>query len=129
MKLLFLIPFGVALILAGIGIYLIRSHEVMLSVYAYETDALITDMRRRAKYYHPVFEYDYSGKHYRKVSTIGTNPPLYQTGQAVKIKLSPENPEKFTVTGGKMTNFVSLILFCIAGVFCLSALIMLIVLP
>ena len=129
MKLLFLIPFGVAVLLAMIGIFLIRSHEQKLVLYTHETDALITDMRRRGTYYHPVFEYDYSGQHYRKVSAVGTSPPLYQTGQAVKIKLNPENPEKFTVTGGKMTNFVSLILFCIAGVFCLSALIMLIVLP
>ncbi len=129
MKLLFLIPFGVAVLLAIIGVFLIRFHEQKLVLYTHETDALITDMRRRGTYYHPVFEYDYGGQHYRKVSTVGTSPPLYQTGQAVKIKLNPENPEKFTVMSGKMTNFASLILFCIAGVFCLSALIMLIVLP
>ncbi len=122
----FLLPFGTALILAAIGIYLLRSHEVMLKRYSCETDAFISEIRHRGTYYYPVFEYDYAGQHFQKRSTVGTSPPMYQAGQSVKIKIDPENPEKFITIDGKISKFAAVILFLIAGFFGIASIFILI---
>lgn len=42
--------------------------------------------------YAPVLEYSYNGKSYRWTSYVSTNPPRFEVGQKVSVKIDPDNP-------------------------------------
>ncbi len=63
--------------------------------------------------YRPVFEYTYNGKNYVRESNISSDPPEYEIGETVKLKIDPDDPNKFYDPSSKV---ISVIGFVFAGV-------------
>jgi len=121
----FSIIFGlVGLLLIGIGVFIKQSYKKKLQTYTIETEATVTDMRRTGNGSSPVFEYIHDYQVFRKNSSVSTNPPMYQVGDVIKIRINPENPKQFVPVDDKIGKFASMILFIIGGVFIFSAIIL-----
>ncbi len=67
--------------------------------------------------YRPRFIYTYNGIEYDVVSNTASNPPKFEIGDIVELKINPENPRKFYVPSDKTTNFIGIIFLVVSGVF------------
>lgn len=65
----------------------------------------------------PVLEFEFAGGMRRAVGSVGSNPPGHKVGDAVEIRVNPDDPDEFVVAGGKAELLVSLALFGFGVVF------------
>ncbi len=114
LSILFFVSWLVAIPIA-IAIWIKKSHEKKLETYTYETEAIISDFVKKDKYYFPVFEYDYWGRHIQKQSNIGLSSQTYHVGDSMKIKVNPENPEQYVIQDDKLVKFGYSVNLGIAG--------------
>ncbi|MDE6733274.1 MAG: DUF3592 domain-containing protein [Oscillospiraceae bacterium] len=66
--------------------------------------------------YAPIYEYSYNGQDYRYTSKVSSNPPRFQAGQHVELKIDPDNPEKVYDNSG-MANIACFIFMGAGAVF------------
>lgn len=87
------------------------------------TTARVVDVECRrdsggSTYYYPVFEYYAGGRMQRVVSTFGSSPCRYQTGEETELYYDPEKPEKFWCERDtKMMKLLCGIFMGIGGIF------------
>ena len=60
--------------------------------------------------YAPVFSYEYNGKKYRVKGNTYTNPPEYDVGDEVTIKIDPDDPEDISAPESKKIFIIGIIL-------------------
>lgn len=75
--------------------------------------------RRDSTLYAPVFQFDYNGKKYTVKSSTSSDPPAYEVGDVVKLKINPDDPTDFYAPSDKTLNMIGII-FLIIGAFQLS---------
>ncbi len=117
MSILIVLFYVVAILLFVIATSIKKSHENKMKTYTYETEAVVSDMKRLGKYSYPVFEYEYLGRHMQKQSAVGTSPPAYHVGEVIKIRVNPDNPEQYVTTDAKAQKLACGILYIMAIVF------------
>lgn len=71
--------------------------------------------------YFPVYEYNFSGKTFRKKSFIGTAKPEVQKGDIVVIMVNPDNLDDFYCSAEKRKLFQNLFLSIGTGLLLLAA--------
>ena len=75
-----------------------------------------TNKRHRiSTIYRPLFRYDYNGVEYDVVSNTASNPPKFEVGDVVELKINPDNPREFYALVDKTTNFIGIIFLCIGS--------------
>lgn len=67
--------------------------------------------------YRPIFRFTYNGVEYDVVSNTASNPPKFEVGDIVELKINPENPREFYAPADRTTNFIGIIFLGISGVF------------
>lgn len=79
------------LLLLGRGADKKRCTEPVTAVVVdYET--VVSKTMKHPFTYAPVLEYEFRGQTYRHKSSISTNPPRFQIGQRVELKIDPDDP-------------------------------------
>lgn len=69
--------------------------------------------------YRPVFSYTYNGKDYRAESSTSSDPPAFQVGETVKLKIDPNNPKNFYAPSDKTYGLLGIIFSAMGGIFLL----------
>lgn len=106
----------VGLLFAVVGIIIIVSSKakskrctetVMAEVVDNITSVSYTD-KRPSTTYKPVFSFTYDGKSYQFNSNTSANPPVFQVGEIVELKVNPDNPADFYAEKDKVTKILSM---------------------
>ncbi|WP_455617132.1 DUF3592 domain-containing protein [Eisenbergiella sp.] len=119
-----------ALIFAGMGLLFLLLGLFLMKVFGRrrQTATMITTARvvdveckrdsNGSTYYYPVFEYYAGGRMQQVVSTFGSSPCRYQTGEKTELHYDPEKPEKFWCERDtKMMKLLCGIFMGIGGIF------------
>ena len=93
---------GMGLLFLLIGIFLMKVFGRRRKTASMVTTARVVDVKCRrdsggSTYYYPVFEYYAGGRMQRVVSTFGSSPCRYQTGEETELHYDPEKPGKILV--------------------------------
>lgn len=67
--------------------------------------------------YRPVFSFTYDGDVYTVESKSASNPPVFEQGEDVELKINPDDPEDFYAPSDKTINFVGTIFAAMGAVF------------
>lgn len=67
--------------------------------------------------YRPVFEFEYNGQNYNIQSNTSSNPPAFDVGEKVELKINPDNPIDFYAPSDRTFTFVGLIFIGIGLIF------------
>lgn len=73
--------------------------------------------------YRPVFEFEHNGQHYNIKSNTSSNPPVFEVGEKVELKINPNDPTDFYAPSDSTFTLVGLIfvgiglIFTIIGIF------------
>ena len=114
---------GMGLLFLLIGIFLVKVFGRRRKTASMVTTARVVDVECRrdsggSTYYYPVFEYYAGGRMLRVVSTFGSSPCRYQTGEETELHYDPEKPEKFWCERDtKMMKLLCGIFMGIGGIF------------
>lgn len=112
----------IVLMLVGIVLFvspIIKKGKCTEEVTAVVVGEVITHSERKdgdglltvADYHKPVFSYHYDGQDYRVTSKEGSDPPKYNIGDHIELKIDPSNPQYYYDSSSK----VSFILGAIFG--------------
>ncbi len=64
---------------------------------------------RESVLYKPVFNFTYNGREYSVESKTSSNPPAFQPGEIVELKINPDDPTDFYAPSDKTINFLGII--------------------
>ncbi len=67
--------------------------------------------------YRPVFEFEYDGQHYNIQSNTSSNPPAFEVGENVDLKINPDDPTDFYAPSDSTFTLVGLIFVGIGLIF------------
>ena len=59
--------------------------------------------------YRPTFSFMYEGKEYIVESKTASNPPAFNVGDIVELRINPDNPADFYAPSDKTSRFIALI--------------------
>lgn len=76
--------------------------------------------------YKPVFSFTYNGKDYCVESKTSSNPPAFQPGEIVELKINPNNPTDFYAPSDKTTSFIGIIFTAMGALFMIVGILLLI---
>lgn len=124
----FFIVFSVIFIMIGIFVSLVpkmKSKKCTETVMAEVVDLLPVQSssksgrghHRTSITYRPVFSYTYNGKDYRAESGTSSDPPAFQVGEEVELKIDPDNPKDFYAPSDKTYALLGIIFSAMGGVF------------
>ena len=71
--------------------------------------------------YRPVFSFTYNGTEYKVESKTSSNPPAFQKGEIVELKI--DNPENFYAPSDKTTKIIGIVFTGIGAVFFITGII------
>lgn len=130
---IFIIIFSIIFILAGSFSFMtpkIKSSTCTESVNAQVIENIIVKnnhkkitRRKKTNYsttsitYKPVFSFTYNGIEYKVESETSSNPPAFENGEFVELKIDPNNPENFYAPSDKTTTILGIIFTGIGAVF------------
>lgn len=77
--------------------------------------------------YRPVFAFTYEGKDYRITSHTASNPPAFDVGEMVELKIDPDDPKSFYAPADKTTKIIGIIFVSMGSVFLIMGIIFVIV--
>lgn len=64
---------------------------------------------RTSTTYKPVFSFIYTGKNYKFSSSTSANPPVFDVGEKVLLKINPNNPADFYAEKDRTMKILSII--------------------
>ena len=67
--------------------------------------------------YRPVFAFTYKGENYRIESNTSANPPAFDIGEEVKLKIDPDDPSNIYAPADKTYALIGIIFLFISGIF------------
>lgn len=76
--------------------------------------------------YRPVFEFEHNGQHYNIKSNTSSNPPVFEVGEKVELKINPNDPTDFYAPSDHTFTLVGLIFFGIGLIFTIIGIFMII---
>lgn len=67
--------------------------------------------------YKPVFSFTYNEKDYLVESKTSSDPPAFQSGEIVELKINPDDPTDFYAPSDKTTSFIGIIFTAMGALF------------
>ncbi len=67
--------------------------------------------------YRPVFAFTYKGENYHIESNTSANPPAFDIGEKVKLKIDPDDPSNIYAPADRTYGFIGIIFLFISGIF------------
>ncbi|HEZ7985871.1 MAG TPA: DUF3592 domain-containing protein [Ruminococcus sp.] len=124
----FFICFSVLFIMIGIFVLFlpqIKSKKCTETVIAEVVENLSYESSHRSRnghrrtntMYKPVFSFTYNGKDYCVESKTSSDPPAFQPGEIVELKINPNNPTDFYAPSDKTTSFIGIIFTAMGALF------------
>lgn len=77
--------------------------------------------------YRPVFAFTYEGKDYHIESHTASNPPAFDVGERVELKIDPDDPTNFYAPSDKTTSIIGIIFIAMGSIFLIMGIIFVIV--
>lgn len=125
---IFFILFSILFIIVGIVVLMIpkiKAQKCTESVRAEVVENLLVESshrsssghRRTSMMYKPVFLFTYNGKDYRVESKTSSDPPAFQPGEIVELKINPDDPTDFYAPSDKTTSFIGIIFTAMGALF------------
>ncbi len=125
---IFFILFSILFIIVGIVVLMIpkfKAQKCTESVRAEVVENLLVEGSHRSKNghhrasvtYKPVFSFTYNGKDYRIESKSSSDPPAFQQGEIVELKINPDDPTDFYAPSDKTTRFIGVIFTAMGALF------------
>lgn len=125
---IFFILFSILFIIVGIVVLMIpkiKAQKCTESVRAEVVENLLVESshksgsghRRTSTMYKPVFSFTYNGKDYLVESKTSSDPPAFQPGEIVELKINPDDPTDFYAPSDKTTSFIGIIFTAMGALF------------
>lgn len=125
---IFFILFSILFIIVGIVVLMIpkiKAQKCTESVRAEVVENLLVESshksgsghRRTSTMYKPVFSFTYNGKDYLVESKTSSDPPAFQSGEIVELKINPDDPTDFYAPSDKTTSFIGIIFTAMGALF------------
>lgn len=130
----FFILFSIVFIIVGIVVLMIpkiKAQKCTESVRAEVIENLpveSSDHRSGNVLYKPVFGFTYNGKDYRVESKTSSDPPAFQSGEIVELKVNPDDPTDFYAPSDKTTSFIGIIFTAMGALFLIIGIVLRVVL-
>lgn len=136
---IFFILFSILFIIVGIVVLMIpkiKAQKCTESVRAEVVENLLVESshrsssghRRTSMMYKPVFLFTYNGKDYRVESKTSSDPPAFQPGEIVELKINPDDPTDFYAPSDKTTSFIGIIFTAMGALFLIIGIVLRVVL-
>ncbi|MCM1269158.1 MAG: DUF3592 domain-containing protein [Ruminococcus flavefaciens] len=136
---IFFILFSIVFIIVGIVVLMIpkiKAQKCTESVRAEVVENLLVESshrsssghRRTSMMYKPVFLFTYNGKDYRVESKTSSDPPAFQPGEIVELKINPDDPTDFYAPSDKTTSFIGIIFTAMGALFLIIGIVLRVVL-
>ena len=109
-KMILIMFVAIDLMLITITALIKKSRSTNLRNYTLTAEAVVTamDMSRRhtrrndrSSMWYPTFGYTVNGVSYTAKSNVGTTSKPYEVGDRIKIKVDPQNPQKYVLIDSK----------------------------
>lgn len=125
---IFFILFSILFIIVGIVVLMIpkiKAQKCTESVRAEVVENLPVESSHRSNsgrhrtsvMYKPVFSFTYNGKDYLVESKTSSDPPAFQPGEIVELKINPDDPTDFYAPSNKTTSFIGIIFTAMGALF------------
>lgn len=125
---IFFILFSILFIIVGIVVLMIpkiKAQKCTESVRAEVVENLPVESSHRSNsgrhrtsvMYKPVFSFTYNGKDYLVESKTSSDPPAFQSGEIVGLKINPDDPTDFYAPSDKTTRFIGIIFTAMGALF------------
>lgn len=125
---IFFVLFSIVFLIAGIVVLMlpkIKAQKCTESVRAEVVENLPvasshksgSGHRRTNIMYKPVFSFTYNGKNYNVESKTSSDPPAFQSGEIVELKINPDDPTDFYAPDDKTTRFIGIIFTAMGALF------------
>lgn len=136
---IFFILFSILFIIVGIVVLMIpkiKAQKCTESVRAEVVENLLVESshksgsghRRTSTMYKPVFSFTYNGKDYLVESKTSSDPPAFQPGEIVELKINPDDPTDFYAPSDKTTSFIGIIFTAMGALFLIIGIVLRVVL-
>lgn len=132
---LFFTIFSIVFIIVGIIVLMIpkiKSNKCTESVRAEVVENIMVSSHHSSGNRHhgtstmfkPVFEFTYNGEEYSVVSQNSSNPPAFQEGEIVELKINPDDPTDFYAPADNTTKFIGIIFTGMGALFMILGIVM-----